>query len=280
MNILKASLRDALRRMWKFALAVLLCGAGLAVLTNVYDVTGTVERMESAGAEMASGNAPPSAEQMEAASRGVVLLMFFGTLNLFFGFGAILFAFVMPGGLVANERESGAIMLWAQHAMPLSTFYGWRYLGIQVATLVSLLVFGLTVAVADLPPEAAPSTEVVGVAKLCLSGLLACAISFAISANGIRRAALFGLVYYLPSTALIRILVASEGSTSTVAELVRAILPFVIFPLDAIGGLVGGFESGVAWNWGATGMVLFHFALWTGIAWLGLRRIERRPLRL
>ena len=69
-------------------------------------------------------------------------------------------------------------------------------------------------------------------------------------------------------------------STSTVAELARAILPFVIFPLNAIEGFVGGFESGVAWDWGATGMVLYHFALWTGVAWLGLRRIDGRPLKL
>ena len=36
----------------------------------------------------------------------------------------------------------------------------------------------------------------------------------------------------------------------------------------------------MAWDWGATGLVLYHFALWTGIAWLGLLRIEKRPLKL
>jgi len=110
--------------------------------------------------------------------------------------------------------------------------------------------------------------------------MLACAISFAISALGIRRAALFGVVYYLPSSLVAQLVQASEASTSTVVELARAILPFVIFPLNAIDGLVGGFESGASWDWGATGMVLYHFVLWTGVAWLGLRRINRRPLPL
>ena len=280
MNILKASLRNAVRRKWKFALVVFLFGAGLAALTNVYDVVGTVEGMSAAGEEMRSGEAPPSEEQMEAMARSGILLFLFGMLSLFFGFGTILFGFVMPGGLVANERRSAAIMLWAQHPMPLSSFYMWRYLGVQVATLAALLVFGLAFVVAILPPAAAPATEVGGFVSICLEGMLACAISFAISALGLRRAALFGLVYYLPSSLVAQFLQVAEVSTSTVAEVARAILPFVIFPLNAIEGFVGGFESGVAWDWGATGMVLYHFALWTGVAWLGLRRIDRRPLKL
>ena len=72
----------------------------------------------------------------------------------------------------------------------------------------------------------------------------------------------------------------AEQSTSAIAVLARGVLPFLLFPVGAIEEAVGGFESGVAWDWGATGMVLYHFALWTGIAWLGLRRIERWPLKL
>ena len=280
MRILKASLRNAVRRKWKFALVVFLFGAGLAVVTNVYDVAGTAERMEALAEEMRSSGAPPSEEQLEAVGRGGALLFFAGLLTLFFRFGTILFAFVMPGGLVASERSSAAIMLWAQHPMPVSSFYMRRYLGIQAATLAALLIFGLTAAVAVLPPDSAPATAVGGVVSTCLGGVLACAVSFAISSLGFRRAALFGLVYYLPSTIFAELLQAPPASTATLAELARAILPFVVFPLNAIDGFVGGFESGVGWDWGATGMILYHFALWTGVAWLGLRRIERRPLKL
>ncbi|MDE2974956.1 MAG: hypothetical protein OXU64_09605 [Gemmatimonadota bacterium] len=280
MNIVKASLQNAVRRMWKFALALFLCGAGLAVLTNVYDAAATVERMGAAGEVTESGDAPPTEEGMEAMARAALMLFFVGVLNLFFGFGTVLFAFLAPGGMVANERGSAAIMLWAQHPMRLSTFYMRRYAGVQIATLGAMLVFGLTAAVAALPPEASPATAVGGVASTCLVGMIACAVSFAISALGVRRAALFGLVYYLPSPPLARLLELSEVSPSTVAELARTILPFAIFPLNAIEGLAGGLESGAAWDWGGTGMILYHFALWTGVAWLGLRRIDGRPLKL
>ena len=280
MNIVKASIRNAVRRKWKFALAVFLFGAGLVVLTNVYDVAGTAERMEGVRAEVMGGDGPPSSEQMEAMADGSALLFVFGMLALFFGFGALIFGFVMPGGMVADERRSAAVMLWAQHPMPLASFYLRRYLGVQLVTLAALVVFGLTSAAVVLPSVAAPGPQVDGAANICLKGMLACAISFGITALGIRRAALFGLVYYLPSSLLAQLLQVAEVSTSTAAELARAILPFVIFPLNAIRDLAGGFDAGAAWDWGATGMVVYHFALWTGVAWLGLRRIDRRPLRL
>ena len=280
MSILKASFRNAVRRKWKFALVVFLFGAGLAVLTNAYDVPGTLERMEAMAEAMEGEGAAPSGEQAESLARSAAMLLLFGLLNIAFGFGVIVFAFLMPGGVVANERGSAAIMLWAQHPMPLSSFYLRRYLGIQAATVVALLIFGLTGVVAALPPGTAPATEVGDVVSVCLTGLLACAISFAISALGIRRAALVGLIYYLPSRVMGALLEGPELGPSAAAELARAVLPFVIFPNGAIGDLVGGFESEVAWDWGATGMVLHHFILWTIIAWLGLRRIERRPLKL
>ena len=280
MNIIKASIQNAVRRKWKFALVVFLCGVGLVVLTNVYDVAGAQDRIDAVNEEMRSGDGPPSDEQFGAMASSAGMLALFSMLSFFFMFGTIMFAFMMPGGMVANERRSATIMLWAQHPMPLSSFYLQRYLGIQVATLAALLIFGLTTTAAVFPSQAGPPTGVGGVVSICLLGMLACAVSFGITAHGIRRAALFGLVYFLPSNLTSDLLTVSEASTSTVAELARAILPFVVFPGGAIDDLAGGFESGVAWDWGATGMVVYHFALWTGIAWLGLRRLEGRPLKL
>lgn len=277
MNILKASIGNAVRRKWKFALVVFIFGVALVLLTHMYDVAGAVERMD----EAFGGEGPPSDEQLGEVARSGGMLFLFSTLALFFGFGTLFFGFVMPGGMVANERRSTAIMLWAQHPMSLTSFYLQRYLGVQVVTLAALLVFGLTAVVAVFPGEAAPATtEVGGVVSICLEGMLACAVSFGITALGIRRAALFGVVYYLPSGLIGQILTVAEASTSTVAELARAVLPFVIFPSGAIEDLAGGFETGVAWDWGATGMAVYHFALWTAVAWLGLRRIDGRPLKL
>lgn len=280
MSILKASMGNAVRRKWKFALVVFVFGVGLAVLTDVYDVAGAAARVAVMGEEVGSGAAPPSDEQVGTMVRSGGLLVLFGMLALFFGFGTILFAFVMPGGMVANERRSAAIMLWAQHPMPLASFYMRRYLGVQAVTLAAMLVFGLVSAAVDLPAEAASPTPVGDVAGICLAGLLACAVSFAITAHGMRRAAFFGVVFYLASGLALDVLPLAEQSTSAIAALSRNVLPYVLFPVGAIDDLAGGFASGVAWHWGATGLVLYHLAVWTAVAWLGLRRIEGRPLKL
>ena len=280
MNIVKASLLNAVRRKWKFALVVFLFGAGVAVLTHAYDMAETMERMQAVAEAMESEGAQPPGEQIETMARGSAMLLLFGLLNFAFGFGTILFGFLMPGGMVAHERRNGAIMLWAQHPMPLRSFYLQRYFGIQVATFVALAIFGLTGAVAALPPGTAPATELGVAASVCLTGVLACAISFAITALGIRRAALIALLYYLLSGVVGSLLENPVLGTLTAAESARAVLPFVLFPGGVIEDLVAGFGSGVAWDWGATGLAFYHFVLWTGIAWLGLRGIERRPLKL
>ena len=280
MDIVKASLRNAARRRWKFALVVFLFGAGVVVLTHAYDVAGTLERMQAVGEAMQGGGTEPSGEQIEAMARGAAMLALLGMLNLAFGFGTIIFAFLMPGGVVADERRSGAIMLWAQHPMPLRSFYLQRYVGIQIATIIALAVFGLTSAVAVLPTETVPDTAPGEVVKVCLTGVLACAISFAVTAVGLRRAALIGLLYYLVSGAVGSLLENPALGTFAVVESARAVLPFFIFPTGVINDLAAGFGSGAAWNWGATGLAVYHFVLWTGIAWLGLRRIEKRPLKL
>lgn len=280
MEIVKASFRNTVRRRWKFALVVFLFGAGVVVLTHAYDLAGTLEGMQAVGASMEAGGAEPSSEQIETMTRGAATVILFGLLNLAFGFGTILFAFLMPGGIVANERRSGAIMLWAQHPMPLGSFYVQRYAGVQVATITTLAVFGLIGAVAVLPAGTVPATELGEIVKVCLTGVLACAISFAVTALGIRRAALIGLLYYLVSGAVGSLLENPALETFAAAESARAVLPFFIFPAGVINDLVSGFGSEVAWDWGATGLAAYHFVLWTGIAWLGLRRLEKRPLKL
>ena len=280
MEIVKASFRNAVRRKWKFSLVVLLLGTGVAVLSHAYDLAGTFERIQAVSEQIESEGAEPSEEQIQAMARGAGMFALFSLLNLAFGFCTMLFAFLMPGGLVADERRSGAIMLWAQHPMPLRSFYLQRYAGIQVATLAALAIFGLTGAVAALPPAMAAATAPGGVASICLTGMLACAISFAITALGIRRAALIGLLYYLLSGAVAALLENPVLATSTAAESARTFLLFVAFPSGVIDDLLAGFGSEVAWDWGATGLAAYHFVLWTGIAWLGLLKLEKRPLKL
>ncbi len=281
MSILKATLRHTFRRKWKLALVVFLSGVALVALTNAYDVAGLTEEMEAvAEASRDNPGGQLSPEQLATIQGGAGMLFLFTALRLLFFFGVILVGFLMPGGLVANERQSGAIMLWAQHPMPLTRFYLHRYLGIQVANLTAQALFGITAALALFPRPDVPASDFGFFAQICMSGVLACAISFAVSALGIRRAAFLALAYFVVSRMVVGILggAAALGSSVTL-EWVRAALPFLTYPSDPIEQLVAGLQSGTAWDWGATGMVLYHFALWTAIALLGLRRIERKPLK-
>ena len=281
MSILKATLRHTFRRKWKLALVVFLSGVALVALTNAYDVAGLTEEMEAvAEASRDNPGGQLSPEQLATIQGGAGMLFLFTALRLLFFFGVILVGFLMPGGLVANERQSGAIMLWAQHPMPLTRFYLHRYLGIQVANLTAQALFGITAVLAIFPRPDVPASDLGFFAQICMSGVLACAISFAVSALGIRRAAFLALAYFVVSRMVGGILggAAALGSSVTL-EWVRAALPFLTYPSDPIEQLVAGLQSGTAWDWGATGMVLYHFALWTAIALLGLRRIERKPLK-
>ncbi|MDE2982881.1 MAG: hypothetical protein OXU74_16945 [Gemmatimonadota bacterium] len=279
MTIIRTSTRNAVRRRWKFALVVFLFGVGFVVFTHAYDMTA-LENVRIMGTPPGADGGEPSPEEVEAMARRAWMFGLFALLGLAFGFGTMLFAFLMPGGMVANERRSGAIMLWAQHPMPLRSFYLRRYVGIQVATVAALAIFGLTLAVAAFPPGTGPAAGLGGVVSVCLTGVHACAIGFALTALGVRRAALFGIVYFTFSVTVAGLEVTRNSETWTAGESVGGVLPFLIFPTEAINDLVAGFGPGVAWDWGATGLAAYHFALWTGIAWLGLRRIEQRPLKL
>ncbi len=160
MSILKATLRHTLRRKWKLPLVVFLSGVALVALTNTYDVAGLTEAMEAvAEASRENPGGQPSPEQLATIQGGAGMLFLFTALRLLFFFGVILVGFLMPGGLVANERQSGAIMLWAQHPMPITRFYLHRYLGIQVANLTAQALFGITAVLALFPRTAVPASD-------------------------------------------------------------------------------------------------------------------------
>ncbi len=284
MSIVKATVRHLLRRKWKLILVVALFGSALVALTHAYDVAGMIEAAEAAEAALFESPEPPTDEQMEALTRGILVRAVFGVLSFFFSLGVVLIGMLMVGGVVANERRDGAIMLWAQHPMPLSRFYLTRYLGIQGANLGAQALFGITAVLAVLPASGFPATETGIFLEICVEGALACAISFAVTALGIRRAAFLALAYYaasgIASTVLTLAADIPELPETGILAVILQVIPFLIFPTLPVNDLMAGFESGVAWNWKATGMVLYHFALWTAVAWLGLRRIEGKPLKL
>ena len=270
MTIVKETLKNLLRRKWKLPLAVLLCGVALVVLHHAFDVDAMREAFLEARRESPASRSP---EQTPLVTTWGWLAPLIGTLDAAFLIGPFLVGMLMPDGVVANERRSGAIMLWAQHPMPLSRFYMRRYLGTQIATLAALALIGVSAVLAfTLPPDTLDSMD--RFAESCLAGLLCCAASFAISANGVRRAAFVVFAYFV-------------GSNATMSPQLRGtplgssdVSAFLIFPTRPIGEFTMGFEADIPWNWGTTGIVVYHFALWTAIAWLGLRRLERKPLKL
>lgn len=282
MSILKATLWHLLQRKWKLTLVVFLFGTALVAMTHTNDVAGVLGETDVAVEGLQEGTEPPSEGQGEALARGFGVLVLFGVLNFLFSFGMVLVGMLMPSGVVANERRSGAIMLWAQHPMPLRRFYLQRYMGIQLANVAAQAVFGVTAVLAILPQGSSfPETEAGVFVRVCLLGTMACAVSFGITALGIRRAAFLALAYYTASGLASGVIaVAVDAGVAGAWGTMLGALRFVIFPNNAIGDFVTGFESGVAWDWRAAGTLLYHFALWTGIAWLGLLRIERRPLKL
>lgn len=270
MTIVRATIQHLLRRKWQLPVAVFSCGVALVALHHSFDVDGLRETFFEARRESAASRSP---EQNAAMATWGVLGPILRILDGLFTIGPLLVGMLMPGGVVANERRTGAIMLWAQHPMPLRRFYMHRYLGMQTANLAAFVLIGVSfVSGFTLPPGAIASFD--RFVESCLLGFVGCAISFAISALGIRRAAFLTFLYFV-------------GSNSTMSAQLRDsslvssdMLPFLIFPTGAVAEFMTGFPSDVLWNWGATGLVLYHFTLWTAIAWFGLWRLERRPLKL
>ncbi len=280
MTIAKETLKHLFGSKWKLPVIVFLSGLALVMLAHLFDVAGIRDQRDVAIAAMGESTEPPSSEQIAAVSRGRGVLTFFGVLDTFFLMGPVLVGLLLPGGVVANERQSGAIMLWAQHTMPLSRFYMHRYLGTQTANLAAQALIGIPVIIAlTLPPGSVSLTN--RFPEFCVQGLLGCAISFAVTSLGVRRAAFWVLAYYVASN-WIHGVVLRAGLTDAPGPL-AAILdagPFFLFPVPAVRAFVSGFDPVVAWDWPAAATVLSHFALWTIIAWLGLRRLGRRPLLL
>ncbi|MDE2653433.1 MAG: hypothetical protein OXI71_06395 [Gemmatimonadota bacterium] len=200
-----------------------------------------------------------------------------GFLYVVFSFGTLVVGFVMPGDMVGEERRSGAIMMWAQLPMPLTSFYLRRYLGVQAANLVAQTLFALVAALA-VPPGARPLADLGVFLRSCAGGLLACAVTFAVTALGLHRAAFVALAYYLGSR-LVGGIVGAMAADGGPFEWVATALSLLVFPVGPLRDLGAGVGTG-NWDWEATGLILYHFAVWTGVAWAGLRRLERRPLAL
>ncbi|MYI06395.1 MAG: hypothetical protein F4059_03480 [Gemmatimonadetes bacterium] len=262
MSIVTQTLQDAIQRRWKLALGVLLVGALLAVCVHAFDLTAVLEEVQGA-AEQVSEADPDDipTDQLGQMARGAGLVFIVGILAFLFTLGVVVLGFFMPQGLFATADDEGATLLS-------------RYGGVQLATLVLMAILGLTAAARFFTGETPFLSGFAAIVHICLLGAAACAISFAFATFGIRHAAWLGLGYYVLSWLM-------SGLAGVLGELadidaVGAVFQFVIFPAGVFRDFIRGLGPG-AWDWGATGMVAYHFALWTAIALLGLRRLARSP---
>lgn len=289
MKMLQETFRFALRTRWKLALCVFLLGVTLAALARSMDVNPYVTDasdmrafLETAAPMGPAGTAPddaPPPPELPAVARTIMLLAVSRVIGLAFSLGATLFGLLVVGRMVAGERESGAVMLWAQHPGSLPGFYAKRYGALQAANVAVQLAFGLTVAAAALGPGGSAGFAMRAFMEPFATGLLAGAVGFGLSALGMRRNAFAGLAYILLSQLAGTLFVGPLAPLTTGAwETVATVAPYVIFPGNAVTEFAAGFRSG--WNWEATGLIFYHFVLWSALAWLGLRRVARRPLRL
>lgn len=279
MSIVKQTFKDTLRRRWKLALGVLLVGVLLTFVTNTTDVSGVLEDVEAA-AEAVTEAAEEDAEEIPAEElgqmmRGAGQVFVLGALIMFFSLGVVILGSFVPQGLVAQEADGGNA-LEAQQSVSSRGLFWQRYGGTQLASLFFMLILGLTAAARMPDGGFVLATSLGALARVCLLGTVACTISLGFAAFGNRRAAWLGLAYYLGSWLAGGLASLLDSLSDT--NVLGAVLQFVIFPT----GPIGQFSQGVGaapWDWGATGLVAYHFALWTGIALLGLRRMAMRPVR-
>lgn len=254
MSIVKQTFREALRRRWKLSLCVFLLGALLAVLTNTVDISETLDEMEGA-AETVSETAEEDldeipTEELGQLARGAGLLAVVGGLAMLFSLGVVVVGSFMPAGLVGND------------------FFRRRYGGVHLATLLVMVLFGITAAARGTAGETDLAARFGLLLNICTHGAVACAVSFAFAALGARRAAWLGLAYYLGS-GLVSVF-ASLVTAVAGGEVLRTLLQFVIFPSASIRSFARGFQG--TWDWGATGFVVYHLALWSALAWMGVRK--------
>ena len=277
MSLLKATVQYARRTRWKLALSVFLMGVGLAAVSRSMEVNPFLTDMQ----EFMEANAPDesaSPEEQGAFVQVMALMVVGRFLRFAFYMGATLFGLLVVGSLVAGERASGAVMLWGQQRGSLPAFYVKRYVALQVVNLAVQLVFGVTVAVAALAPGGNAPTALAAFVQPALLGLMGAAVSFAASALGIRRNAFAGLGYIFLSVVIGETLGPASPLATGFWEHVAAVLPYLTFPMDAVTRFAEGIRSD--WDWEATWLLFYHFALWSALGWFGLRRVARRPLRL
>ena len=176
-------------------------------------------------------------------------------------------------GIVADERESGIILIWSQKAGSMLRYYVIRYALYQ--GLLAIFVLALAVLAITLSSAMGLMQEMV-LARLPLlmmpMAAITAAIVFAFSAWGARRDSAAALLTIIGSVVIAALLSRQYGPA-------RSIVMAISFPVDALAALGGSeFLRGSVAH--PVAIVVGQFIGWTALGLLGLLHTQRTLQRV
>jgi hypothetical protein len=189
-------------------------------------------------------------------------------LSMLVFFAPLVAGLLTMSGIVADERESGIMLLWYQKPGTLFRYYLVRYslhylMLAAFALGLGLLTAAVGTALGVVQPDRAARIPLVTLSLASVSA----AMVFAFSAWGVRRDSTVALLAIIGSVTVASLFAFDQGLT-------RDALMAVAFPVDAIQNI-----SGRATATGdlvrALAHVLAQFAAWTSLAVLGLAWTQR-----
>jgi hypothetical protein len=195
----------------------------------------------------------------DQAERILILVAFFAPITV---------GLLSMSGIVADERESGILVIWIQKPGTILRYYAVRY-GLYVA-MIAVFVLALSVILAAIAAQAAivPISQATRLPLLMVPmSVIAAAMVFAFSAWGVRR----------DSTAALLAIIAFVTVASRFAFRpgpARDILMKVAFPVDALVA-VGGAEQFAGSVAHPFALIFLHFVAWTVLALVGLLYTQR-----
>ena len=176
-------------------------------------------------------------------------------------------------GIVADERESGIILIWYQKAGSMLRYYIIRYALYQGMLALFVLALAFLVFTMSSTLRLLQEVDVFRLPLLMVPmAAITAAIVFALSAWGARRDSAAALLTIIGSVVIAALLTRSYGPA-------RSIVMAISFPIDALAAL-GGAEFLRASVAHPVAIVVGQLIGWTALGLLGLRHTQRTLQRV
>ena len=186
-------------------------------------------------------------------------------------FAPVAAGLLVMSGIVSDDRETGVILLWFQKPAPLFRTYALRYVISQGVLLLLGAALGLLLTGVSLAGDLHSSVRALRwVFPIWVFAFVSAAITFALSAWGVRRDSTIALLFIIGSLSLAA---KTAFDDSRRALIMRAFA----FPLESA-AVLSGSSSAPSLHYSIL-VVLAHCIGWTLIGLLGLRYTERALTR-